>query len=202
MPFPYGFRIATPEGAPSGLAPLRLGPDAQIIVTVGYRLTREISPEWAANVVARLEAHPRWVWLLVGEGAYPQCLPRDHPQIKALPHQEDLDGRLQQCHVYLNPRRMGGGFSVLQAMAHRIPVVAHQGTDGGDKLGAWAATSDAQYWQCLDDLLGDEGLRRRRGDALHARFDALYNLRAATPSLLAALGEARQHFAQRRPETR
>ena len=92
---------------------------------------------------------------------------------------------------------MGGGFSVLQAMARRIPVVSRDGTDGGDKLGTWAATSDAEYWQSVDQLLADEGERRRRGDALYTRFDTVYNLRAAVPTLLAALDEGRKRFAQR-----
>jgi hypothetical protein len=200
-PIPYTFRMPAREGTKAGLAPLKLEPDAQIVVTVGYRLSKEMSAEWAAGVVARLEAHPRWVWLLVGEGAYPACLPRGHPRIKVLPHQENLDGILQQCHLYLNPKRMGGGFSVLQAMARRVPVVSHVGTDGGDKLGEWAVTSDAQYWQCVDQLLVDEGERTRRGDALYARFATLYNLRAAVPALLAALGEGCRLFAQRMRQT-
>ncbi len=115
-----------------------------------------------------------------------------------LGHQENLDGLLQRCDIYLNPPRIGGGFSVIQAMAWRLPVVSRDESDGGDKLGSWAMSSDAEYWQRLDRLLDDEDERTRSGQAMRERFNARYNLGLAAPSLLAALDRARDQFVERR----
>jgi hypothetical protein len=199
LPIPYSFRLTVPEAPPaSDLTALGLPHNARILVTVGYRLSREVTPQWAAEVVARLKTRPHWVWLLVGEGVYPESLPAKHPQVKVLAHQEHLDSLLQRCDVYLNPPRIGGGFSVLQAMAWRLPVVSRDGSDGGDKLGPLAMNSDAEYWQRLDRLMDDEEERTRSGQVLRERFDARYNLRLAAPSLLAALDRTREHFLERK----
>jgi len=197
VPFPYAFRLALPLVQPFSLAPLDLPPGALIMVTAGYRLRNEIRREWAAEVVARLEAHPSWFWLLVGDSKAPPCLPPGHPRIRVLAHQDNFDGLLQQCSLYLNPQRMGGGLSVMNAMARSVPVVSLGGSDGGDKLGPWSAASWQDYWRRADELLGDEAARTRCGDALFRRFDSLYNLHSAAPGLLAALEEGRRHFRQR-----
>jgi hypothetical protein len=199
LPIPYSYRLTVPEApAAFDMAALGLPHDARILVTVGYRLSLEITPQWAAEVAARLKTHPQWFWLLVGEGVYPESLPAKHPQVRVLAHQARLDGLLQHCAIYLNPPRMGGGFSVLEAMAWRLAVVSRDGSDGGDKLGPWAATSDAEYWRRLDRLLDDEGERTRSGNGLRERFDTLYNLTFAAPALLAALDRTREHFSERK----
>jgi glycosyltransferase involved in cell wall biosynthesis len=197
VPFPYAFRLALPSAGTASLARLNLPPDALIMVTVGYRLSREIRPEWAAQVLARLEAHPRWVWLLVGDSKAPPCLPSGHPRIRVLDHQDRIDELLQQCSLYLNPSRMGGGFSIMNAIARGVPVVSLGGSDGGDKLGPWSVATGEDYWRRVDELMADETARFRCGHELSRRFDRLYNLRSATPSLLAALQEGRSHFRQR-----
>ena len=198
VPFPYAFRLALPPPhAAAVTAAANLPPDALIMVTVGYRLSKEVRPEWATQVLARLDAHPRWVWLLVGDSKAPPCLPSNHPRIRVLEHQDNLDSLLQQCSLYLNPSRMGGGFSIMNAMARGVPVVSLGGSDGGDKLGPWSAASDDDYWRRVDELMADDAARVRCGRELSLRFDRLYNLRTATPSLLAALDEGRRHFRQR-----
>jgi hypothetical protein len=197
VPFPYAFRLALPPANTVSLAPLNLPPGALIMVTVGYRLRKEIRQEWATQVLARLEAHPRWVWLLVGDSKAPPCLPSGHPQIRVLDHQDNMDALLQHCSLYLNPSRMGGGFSIMNAIARGVPVVSLGGSDGGDKLGSWRAASQEDYWRRVDELMADEAARIRYGQELSRRFDRLYNLRSATPSLLAALDEGRRHFRQR-----
>jgi hypothetical protein len=197
VPFPYAFRLALPPAHPLCLAALALPPGALIMVTAGYRLRNEIRQEWAAEVMARLAAHPRWVWLVVGDSKAPPCLPPGHPRIRVLPHQDDFDGLLQQCSLYLNPQRMGGGLSIMNAMARGVPVVSLGESDGGDKLGPWSAASWQDYWRRVDGLLSDEAARTRCGHALCGRFDSLYNLHSAAPRLLAALKEGRRHFRHR-----
>ena len=93
---------------------------------------------------------------------------------------------------------MGGGFSVMNAMAHGVAAISFGGSDGGDKLGPWTAASAEEYWQRVDTFLADEGARAQCGEALAQRFRTLYDLRAATPRLLEALDAARTRFDQRK----
>ena len=173
-------------------------PDPQIIVTVGYRLSKEMSPEWAAAVVARLEANPRWVWLLVGEGVYPAYLPRAHPRIRAVPHQRKSGWPpatmppLSQsaAHGRRIQRAPGNGAQDCSRFPRRDRWRRQARIMGGD-LGCGVLA-----------VRGSTPGRRRRAPApwrraVHAVHDTVYNLRAAVPTLLAALDEGRKHFSQR-----
>lgn len=187
--YAYAHRLALPAPQALSLASVGLPPDARLAVSMGYRLSKEIKADWAAEVMARLQRHPQWVWLLVGDDAAPPGV--DHPQVRVLPHQEHVDALLAQCHLYLNPPRMGGGLTVMNAMARGVSVISLGGSDGGDKLGPWAVASDAEYWQRVDSLLADDAARAQCGQAL-------YDLRAATPRLMAALDAARVRFGERK----
>lgn len=197
-PVPYAFRLALPPVRPLSLESLKLPSDSLIMMTAGYRLRNEVRQEWATQVLARLDANPRWVWILVGSKDAPPCVPTDHPRIRVLPHQENFDGLMQQCSLYLNPQRMGGGLSIMNAMARGVPAVSMSESDGGDKLGPWSAATMPDYWRRVDELMGDDAARARCGQALLQRYESMYDLHAATPSLLAALEEGRSRFRQRK----
>ena len=197
-PFAYAHRFVLPPARALSLASLNLPPDARLAVSVGYRLSSEITAEWAAQALARLERHKQWVWLLVGDPHAPPGVGANHPQVRVLPHQEHIDALLAQCHLYVNPPRMGGGFSVMNAMAHGVAAVSLGGSDGGDKLGPWAVASAAEYWQRVDTFLADDAARVQCGGELAQRFRTLYDLRAATPHIIAALDAARARCAKRR----
>lgn len=196
-PFAYAHRFVPPPARALSLASLNLPPDARLAVSVGYRLSSEITAEWAAQALARLARHKQWVWLLVGDPHALQGVGANHSQVRVLPHQEHIDALLAQCHLYLNPPRMGGGFSVMNAMAHGVAAVSLSGSDGGDKLGPWTVASPDEYWQRVDTFLADDAARARCGRELAQRFRTLYDLRAATPRLVAALDAARARFAKR-----
>jgi hypothetical protein len=193
----YPFRMALPPPVSLSLAPLQLPPNARLAVSVGYRLHTEIGAEWAAQWMARLHAHPNWVWLLVGDATAPPSLPAGDRQVRVLGHQDHIDALLARCDLYVNPPRMGGGFSILNAIGRGVAAVSLGGSDGGDKLGPWAAASMDDYWRRIDTLLVDDAARKQCGQGLARRFDALYNLRSATPGLLGALETASARFRQR-----
>lgn len=196
-PFAYAHRLALPAPQALSLANLGLPPGAHLAVSVGYRLSKEIGGDFAAAMLARLAQNPRWVWLLVGDAQAPPGIPAEHPQVRVLPHQEHIDALLAQCHLYVNPPRMGGGFSVMNAMARGLAAVSLPGSDGGDKLGPQAVAA-AQYWPRVDALLADDDARAQCGRELAQRFRALYDLRAGGPRLVAALDAARVRYAQRK----
>lgn len=192
--YPYRLRLGPAQIC--SRVDLGLSPDALVLVTLGYRLEQEISGEWAARMRAWLIAHPEAVWLLVGgEGNLPTALQEvDEQQIVLLPHQESVGGILDCCDIYVNPIRLGGGFSVLEAMASALPVLALVGGDGGNKLAEAAHTTVDAYFEHLQALSKDAQLRQQYGYALRARFYQEYDLAQAGSHLLAACELARTRF--------
>ena len=172
--------------------------DAVLWLTSGSRLKTELTPVWTAGVMAALEHNPQVHWLLVGKvDSLPAQVPRDHPRVHLRSFDKTLDALMLGCDLYLNPPRIGGGFSVAMAMASGLPVLSLQGSDGGDKLGPMASADEAAYLRALDSLSRDADARRAAGAAQRARFDSVFNLRHAGRGLLAALSDTIQ-LAQRR----
>lgn len=197
---PWRVRLHADQAPPpKDRAALGLPDAALVLVCMGSRLIKEVVGPWAERMVAWLQAHPGVCWLLVGSnGSKPallEALPEQ--QIRVLPHQHNVRGILRLCDVYVNPDRVGGGFNVAEAMAEGLPVLALAGSDGGDKLGPFAAPDIDTWFAQLDELAASSQLRRQRGQQLQQRFATRLDLQQATPSLLAACELARQHFQRR-----
>lgn len=144
---------------------------AVVLITVGYRLAREIDAAWSDRMRALLERHPDVYWLLIGqpEGAAlaPALL---HPRIRAMPPQSLLGGWLAMSDIYANPPRLGGGGSVVMAMEQARPVAAFCGTDGGEKLGTLAAATADDYFRQLETWISDPLSRQAAGMSCAERF--------------------------------
>ena len=189
----HPYRIKRPQG-PWALTrnALGLAEDAVIWLTVGARLGQEISGAWAQRMIAELKRQPRVVWLLVGgNGELPPALAAaPAAQLRVLALRPDIGGILQLSDIYVNPPRMGGGFSVAEAMAAGLPVVSFADSDGGDKVGELALADPEAYMQRLAALTASPALRAEVGQALRARFDQRLDLAASGPSMLAAFERA------------
>jgi len=196
----HPYRIST-VGGPFALtrADLGLPDDALVCVTAGFRLEQEVGGPWATRMAGALAQHAGAVWLLVGgSGQVPKALQQLPPgKVLALATRPDVSAVLNLCDIYVNPPRMGGGFSVAEAMAANLPVLAFAGSDGGDKVGAWALAGVEAYMERLAALLTDPALRTQMGQALHERFIARFDIDASTPSLLSACALAATHAADR-----
>jgi glycosyltransferase involved in cell wall biosynthesis len=157
-------------------------------ITAGFRLEQEVGGPWAARMIEALNRHPGAVWLLVGgKGQMPKALQQSPPgKVRALATRPDMAAVLSVCDIYVNPPRMGGGFSVAEAMAARLPVLAFAGSDGGDKVGEWALPGIDAYMERLAALTENSALRSEMGEALCARFIERFDLEASGPSLISA----------------
>jgi glycosyltransferase involved in cell wall biosynthesis len=171
-----------------------LGVDASAViwVTAGFRLEHEIKGEWAGRMMQLLARQPHVVWLLVGgEGRLPPVLANAGAgRVRALATRDDLPGILRNCDIFVNPPRMGGGFSVAEAMAEGLPVTSFAGSDGGDKVGELALADLDSYMERLAALTASRSLRASIGESLRKRFAERFDLDASGPALVAACEEA------------
>lgn len=195
---PYRIRRRT-DVQPLSRAQLGIALDATVWITAGFRLEHEIRGEWAARILELLARHPNAVWLIVGgEGIIPPALAgAPGGRVRALPTRDDLPAILRCCDVYVNPPRMGGGFSVAEAMAEGLPVSSLGGSDGGDKVGGLAFNDLGSYGRGLDELTANKSARAAMGAALQRRFRERFDLENSGPPLMAALREAARLADQR-----
>jgi hypothetical protein len=163
-----------------------------IWITAGFRLEHEIKGDWANRMLQLMSRHANVVWLLVGgEGKLPEALQSSPPgRVRALTTRDDLPGVLRCSDIYVNPPRMGGGFSVAEAMAEGLPVTSLAGSDGGDKVGELALADIDAYMERLAALTENPVLRKQTGTALRGRFAERFDLEASGPALLAAFRQA------------
>lgn len=182
---------------------LGIAGNAIIWLTVGGRLDTEIVDPWAASMGELLKEHQDVVWVLVGtEGSLIASLKTMPPdQIKALGRRDDVPGLLQLSDVYVNPPRLGGGFSVAESMSAALPVVSFGHSDGGDKIGQHAVKNMDEYLSLLCQLTASQAFRCEMGGLQRDMFKARLDLAKSGPGLLLAFEKA-DELARRRIKSR
>lgn len=98
-----------------------------VIITVGNRLNTEIDNELLKNIIPLLTSDKTYKWLIVSP-ELPKSIISDYgnllgTQIIHIHFEEDLLALTKICDVFLNPNRVGGGYSVSVAMKVGIPVL-------------------------------------------------------------------------------
>lgn len=161
---------------------------AVLWISVGTRLHDEISANWASDMLNLLERYPNVHWLLVGVNTLPAVLNGENSQrIHALGYRTDVIDVLDMADIYINPPRIGGGFSVAEAMGQGLPVVTFTNSDGGHKVGPQAVSTQQQYIHLLSQLTAHKAERQAFGEVLRERFNRDLDLAQAGDSLKAAL---------------
>jgi len=202
--FPYRFWPAGPVTAIARAA-LELPASATLLISVGFRLEVELTPQWHERMLQLLERHPDVHWLLVGvhENIPSHALPQ-HLRIYRAPLQAHIEAWLAMSDIFINPPRIGGGSAVALAMEQGLAVASMNTGDGGDKLGPYGASSVDDYFTQLQSWIEQPSLRREVGAALKARFHE--RLDFSTPQvaqgLLEACNQAMAAFHQRKETAR
>ncbi len=88
------------------------------------------------------------------------------------------------------------GYKIIQYMACGIPVVASPVGVNADivqhGVTGFLASTDAEWREAIETLLGDSGLRQRMGEAGRRRMEEHYSLQTWAPRVAALLKEAAQ----------
>jgi len=98
-----------------------------ILVTVGHRLKYEMDEPFLETICGFLAGRPSVKWIIVGndlgEDVYRIAGEMiGSGQIRPWGIEDDLVALYGICDVYLNPKRTGGGGSILLAMKEKLPV--------------------------------------------------------------------------------
>lgn len=97
-----------------------------VLVTVGNRLSTEMTKSFIDNVCESLVVKPNVKWLVVGsKNKYLSETYADYfdaHKILYIKYEDDLPALYEICDLYLNPQRMGGGASIYWAMCCGLPI--------------------------------------------------------------------------------
>ncbi|WP_217596219.1 hypothetical protein [Cohnella sp. GbtcB17] len=107
--------------------------DDILVVTVGYRLNVDISPELVDMFCTEISTNPKVKWICVAPSEHHYIVENYRhlcgTQIFFWGHEDDLPGLYGMCDIYLNPKRFGGGLSIAWAMQHGLALAAPIGAD-------------------------------------------------------------------------
>jgi len=193
---PNGYERVGPPVGRGGAAPS--DPVLTMVGLMTYPPNLDAAEHFARDVLPIVRrSQPAAEFRIVGRGS-----PGDKP-FAALPgvvvrgQVDDIRVELAQTDVAVVPIRFGGGtrIKVLEAFAHRVPVVATRtgaegidANDGEHLLLADDGDAEAIAGACLR-LVQDDAFRRRLVDAAEARYLERYRWEAIRP-LVAALARA------------
>lgn len=106
-------------------ADLKLPPDKSVCIVVGYRLDEEVDESFL-DVIREL-ANNNIYTAFMGKFNRYETITTNDPLLREytinLGFQQDALAVYECCDIYLNPRRLGGGTSVAEAMYKGLPAV-------------------------------------------------------------------------------
>ena len=146
---------------------LKVPNDAFVIATVGTRLGLEITEDLLDIMADTVEINNKIYYVFFGEFDRFESVISKYDAVRNhfvyFGKTNDIISCLEQCNLYLNPYRIGGGMSSIEAMAVGLPAVSTSYGDGGvvvgedfwvetvhdykDKIIEYAADSDYYYAQ-------------------------------------------------------
>lgn len=191
---PNGFPDESPVGRPSSLS------DPPLVGFVGafsYGPNHEAAERLVTEIMPKVHAispHARCV--LVGkDGRLLEHLGTDRPWLEITGTVDSVLPWLEKIDVLVMPVTRGGGtrLKVLEALCHRVPVVAHPFTVSGHGLThgkhLLVGPNAASMAQAVGRLLADTELRVSLADAGRRRFLEAHTWEKSTEELKVVLGD-------------
>ncbi len=181
------------EGPPLGSG--RTSPSGPVLTMVGlmtYPPNVDAAEHFARDVLPIVRRQePTAEFRVVGRGSLDGSPLASLPGVVVRGQVEDIGDELARTDVAVVPIRFGGGtrIKVLEAFAHRIPVVASRtgaegidATDGEHLLVCDDGDAEAMARGCLR-LVQDEAFRRRLVYAAEARYQEQYRWEVIRPEV-------------------
>ena len=188
---------------------LGMGQNCLVLVTVGNRLQSEVGRLMleAMLQLASTDIHFEW-WLLgIADAdkinAFHELAVEDREKLRRVmrfrPFKVHLRAFYQHVDIYVNPRRAGGGFSIMSAISEGIPVVSFVATDVDNASAGYFVKDDAEYVSLLMKLARSRDERLRIGREMQEVARSTYDSRKAARAFLDAFRLAKErHINQRR----
>ncbi len=162
------------------------------LVVVGYRLDAEITREYAQQLDELLKKNPDIFIVFVGEFTNHSEMSAKYSTFKGqtnyLGKRNDLAAIYDCCDAYLNPRRLGGGASAVEALYRGLPVLTFAFGDVS------YAVEEKDYIESLSDIeqfaakwLSDAEFREKAKTAAKERAKKFTDMDKSTREILSAI---------------
>lgn len=194
--------IVVPNGypepsEPAGRVPIGDPPTITFVGAMSYPPNADAAGHLISDVAPRLfSRHPTAEIRIVGSAAPTVTALGEVDRVTVTGYVPDLSSELCRADVLVVPVRAGGGtrIKVLEAFAHRIPLVATplgvEGIDARHDEHLLVADDPDEFARHVCRLLSEEDLRSRLTEAAHELFERRYRWSAITDALEAVLGRA------------
>lgn len=161
--------------------------DKFILVTIGTRLHDDISDEFVERILETISWGTHYVIVGNMENYDEMCEKhegfREHSTF--LGYQDDVLAVLENCDLYVNPKRLGGGFSIVEGFSKNIPGV----TIG---YGDIAAAAGKDFWvKDYDEMFAtvkrymtDEVFYQKQVEKAQARIKVLLDGKSAMEQIV------------------
>lgn len=173
--------------------------DDFIIISSGNRINIEIDDELIKLMESVLENNRKIKWLLVGSSV-PEYMRNNYSlqimnnQIKHISYEPDLIALNEICDISINPKRVGGGYSVSSCLVAKVPVLmCNYPSDGLVVLGE-ENTCGKEYKNLISELLKCYENRRYLKELLNKQIQRLDIRKDNTELLLKYFLDTRNSF--------
>lgn len=172
--------------------------DKVYLITVSNHLTDRLSKEFCKMVSEVMLEYSHVHYTLVGNGKedilkakFPRELHTRIECVGALNDENQIAGWLLSSDIYLNEFPVGGGRSLLESMAVKLPIIAMRcGERHVEKIGASYVGDEAileyspeKYKELLKRLIEDKNYRISLGQKFRKRLEDVYNIRITVKKL-------------------
>ncbi|MFJ7970434.1 hypothetical protein [Psychrobacillus sp. NPDC096389] len=171
-----------------------------VIITVGNRLQNEITENLVQEMQRFILKNNNVKWLLVSP-ELPLFLKKRYKELLKnniihITYESDLLALTSICDVYLNPKRIGGGYSIAAAMQEGVPILMTDFESDGLIIAGRENASGSSYEELileLEKMYEDSNYKYYKGEIFKAKMSNLSET-SRFPELLVHINETLKKF--------